>query len=106
MAKYMFKGKYGPEGVKGLLKEGGSSRLKYISKLFADHGCTLEAAYFAFGEDDVIGFCDMPDTTTATAMSLAVNASGVVALSITPLITAEEIDKAGKIVVDYRPAGS
>ena len=44
MAKYMFKGSYAAEGVRGLLKEGGSSRIKHISKLFADHGCTLESA--------------------------------------------------------------
>ena len=106
MAKYMFKGSYAAEGVRGLLKEGGSSRIKHNSKLFADHGCTLESAYFSHGEDDVVGFADMPDRITATAMSLAVNASGVVKVSVMPLISAEEIDAASKVVVNYKPAGS
>ena len=106
MAKYMFKGSYAAEGVRGLLKEGGSSRIKHISKLFADHGCTLESAYFSHGEDDVVGFADMPDRITATAMSLAVNASGVVKVILMPLITPEEIDAASKVVVNYKPAGS
>tara|TARA_Y100000590_G_scaffold246799_1_gene277262 strand:- start:522 stop:668 length:147 start_codon:yes stop_codon:yes gene_type:complete len=48
----------------------------------------------------------MPDRITATAMSLAVNASGVVKVSVMPLITPEEIDAASKVVVNYKPAGS
>jgi GYD domain len=48
---------------------------------------------------------DLPNNETAAAMSLAVNQSGVAAVKVVVLMTPEEMDKAGKKAVDYRPAG-
>ena len=48
---------------------------------------------------------DVPDVTSAVAVSMIVNASGAVTLSTTPLLTPEEIDKACKRSIDYRPPG-
>ena len=42
---------------------------------------------------------------TATAASLAINASGAVNLKTTVLITPEEVDEAVKKSVPYRPPG-
>ena len=106
MAKYLFKGRYTPEGSAGLLKEGGTSREKVISGLAQGLGGSLEALYYAFGEDDVIGIVDIPDTVTAAAILLAVNAGGAVNVKITPLITPAEMDAAGKVMVNYRPPGA
>jgi uncharacterized protein with GYD domain len=36
-------------------------------------GGTLEAFYFAFGEDDAYVIADLPDNETAAAVALAVN---------------------------------
>ena len=55
---------------------------------------------------DVIGICDMPDTTSGLALSLAVNASGALRLSTTPIASVEEIDAACNRAVSYRPAGA
>ena len=105
MPKYLFSGSYTQEGVKGLLKEGGSSRRATIEALAKGMGGSIEAFYYAFGENDVYVIGDMPDHETAAAISLAVGASGAVQLNTTVLITPEEIDQAAKKTVDYRPSG-
>jgi len=54
----------------------------------------------------VIVLCDIPDTISGLALSLAVNASGAVRISTTPLLSVEDVDAACKKAVSYRPAGS
>ena len=54
---------------------------------------------------DVYVIAELPDTVTATAVSLTVNASGVVALQTVELLTPEQVDEASKKSVDYRPPG-
>lgn len=46
-----------------------------------------------------------PDNVTVTALSLAVNAVGAVAVKVTVLLTPEEIDAATKLSPLYRPPG-
>ena len=105
MAKYFIQGSYVGEGLKGLLKEGGSSRRAAVETVVKGMGGTLESFYYAFGEDDVLGIVDFPDNATVAAFSLAVNASGAVAVKTTVLMTPEEVDEATKRRVDYRPPG-
>ena len=52
MAKYLFHGSYTVEGLKGLLKEGGTGRREATEQLAKSLGGTLEAYYFAFGDND------------------------------------------------------
>lgn len=106
MAKFLIKASYTAEGTKGLLKEGGSSRKATIDKLITGLGGSMEAFYFAFGEADVFIICDLPDSSTAAAVSLAVNVTGMVDLSIIPLLTVQEIDQACKKSVAYRAPGA
>jgi uncharacterized protein with GYD domain len=106
MAKYLFKASYTNEGMKGLLKEGASSRKAQVEQLTAAMGGTVEAFYYAFGDDDVYLIVDLPDNESATAVSLAVNASGAVTGKVVVLMTAEEVDKATKMTVNYRPPGA
>ena len=105
MPKYLISGSYTGEGVKGLLKEGGSSRQEAVEELTKSMGGSVEACYFAFGDDDVFVIVDMPDSVSVAATSLVVKASGAVALKVTVLITPEEMDQATKMTVDYRPPG-
>ena len=72
---------------------------------FEGLGGKLDAVYFAFGDTDVYVVADLPNNETAAAMSLAVNQSGVAAVKVVVLMTPEEMDKAGKKAVDYRPVG-
>ena len=103
MAKYLIKASYNAEGARGLLKEGGSGRRAVVQKLIESHGGKVEVFYYAYGPDDAIIICDLPDAATGLAISLAVNASGAVRLTTTPLITPEEIDAASKKNVAYKP---
>ncbi len=105
MAKYLWLASYSSEGIKGLLKEGGSSRRDAIEKLVADLGGTLDAFYFGFGEDDVYVIADLPDNTTAAAVSLAVGASGAVRIKTAVLLTPDEVDRAVHTTVSYRAPG-
>jgi uncharacterized protein with GYD domain len=101
----MIQASYVGDGLKGLLKEGGSSRRETVKKVIEAMGGTLESFYYAFGDDDVVGVADMPDNVSSVAFSLMVNASGVINAKTTVLLTPEEIDQATKKVVDYRPPG-
>lgn len=106
MPFYLWRATYTAEGTKGLLKDGGSKRRGVVQKMTEQLGGRLHAFYFAFGETDVVGISEFPDAASAAALGLAVNASGAVHLSTTPLLTAEEIDAATKKSVTYRPPGT
>lgn len=49
------------EETKGLLKEGASGRRAAVDHVVAELGGTVEAMYFAFGEDDLVCIVDLPD---------------------------------------------
>jgi uncharacterized protein with GYD domain len=105
MAKYLVHGSYTAEGAKGLLKEGGSQRRAAVEKALQALGGKVEAFYYSLGEDDVYVIIDAPDNVTVAALSLAVNALGLVRLRSTVLLTVEELDAASKKTVDYRGPG-
>ena len=105
MAKYLWQANYVGEGLRGLLKEGGSSRRAVVKEIIDSMGGKLEAFYYAFGETDLYAIVDMPDNVSAAAFALTVAASGAVTLKTTVLMTPEEIDKAAKKTPSYRPPG-
>ena len=70
MPKYLFSGSYTTEGIKGLLKEGGSARRDAVKKLIESLGGTIESLYFAFGGDDFFIIADVPDNVKAAAGTL------------------------------------
>jgi len=106
MPKFMVTASYTAEGAKGLIKEGGSGRRTAVQKLIEGMGGKVEAFYFAYGDRDAFVIADLPDAASGLALSLAVNASGIVRLSTVPLITPEEMDAAAKKSVAYRPPGA
>ena len=106
MPKYLVQGSYSTEGVRGLLKEGGTSRRAAIEQLARGLGGSITAFYYSFGQDDVYVIADVPDHATMTAISLAVGATGAVNLRTTVLIEPEEVDEAIKKTVAYRPPGA
>ena len=105
MPKYLVQASYTVEGLKGLLKDGGSKRREAVAQLAKGLGGTLEAFYYAFGDDDIFAIFDLPDNVSATAVSLVINAAGAATVKITVLLTPEEVDQATKKTVDYRPPG-
>jgi uncharacterized protein with GYD domain len=101
----MISGSYSLDGLKGVLAEGGSSRVKAVRQLLESVGGTLETMYFTFGSDDFVIIADGPDNVTAAALVMMVAAAGAAEVKTTVLLTAEEIDAATQKVVSYRPPG-
>jgi uncharacterized protein with GYD domain len=105
MPKYLIQASYTPEGVRGLVKDGGSQRRAAAEAALKGVQGRLEAFYFAFGDTDVYAIADVPDNASAAAVSLAVSASGAVNTKTTVLMTPEEMDQATKKMITYRPPG-
>jgi uncharacterized protein with GYD domain len=105
MPKYLFQVNYVGEGVKGLLKDGGSKRRAVVEKLFKSMGGTIEAFYYAFGDTDLYIIGDFPDHATVAATILTVTSTGTVTCKTTVLLTPEELDAAAKKTPTYSPPG-
>ncbi len=106
MPRYLARASYGVEGVGGLLKEGGTARRDALTAAIASVGGTVEAFYYAFGDDDLYIIMDVPDQVAAAALGLAIGGAGAISWSTTVLLTPEEIDAAVGASVDYRPPGA
>ena len=105
MARYLFRGSLNADGVAGLMKEGGSARRAAVTKAVENLGGSVESFYFAFGNDDVVCICDLPDNETAAALAMEISASGRVSVSTTVLVTPEEVDRAREKKSGWRPPG-
>jgi uncharacterized protein with GYD domain len=107
MAKYLLKVSYSTEGLQGVVKAGGSARVKAVEKMLAGIGGSLESFYFAFGADDVICIADVPDQRSAIALAAAIGSTGAISSYETVvLLEPSEIDEALSVAVDYVPPGS
>jgi uncharacterized protein with GYD domain len=107
MPKYMLKASYTNEGAKGLMSKGGTARRDALEQSVSGLGGTLEAFYFAFGDDDVFITAELPDNAAAAALALTAGAAGGVAdVSTVVLITPEEVDEAAQRHPGYQPPGS
>lgn len=105
MTKYLFQANYVGAGINGLLREGGSKRREAVVDALKSVGGTLECLYFAFGETDVLGVLEVPDQASAAALSLMINSTGVVSLTLKPLMSAEDLDEVTKKTPSYRAPG-
>ena len=106
MPKYLIQASYSAEGLKGLLKEGGTKRRAAVEQLAASVGGRVEAFYFVFGSDDIVAIMDAPDNASVAAAMITAGAGGAVTnLRTSVLLTPEEIDQAVQKTVDYTPAG-
>ena len=105
MSYYLLQAAYTAEAVKDLMKNP-QNRRNAAQKAIVKLGGRLEGFWFAFGHYDVVAICQMPDSVSAAALSIAVLGGGAVRFcKTTPLIIAEEaieaMKKAGK--TGYRP---
>lgn len=106
MPKFLISASYTSDGMKGLLKDGGSRRREAAAKAIEGIGGKIEAFYYAFGDDDAYVIVDAPDNVTTAGVCLAIGASGAVTTKTTVLMTPEEVDEAVQKSVDYRPPGA
>jgi uncharacterized protein with GYD domain len=105
MGKYLFHGSFTADGLRGILKEGGTSRTKAVSTLAESLGGSLESYHFAFGDDSYFVIVDLPNDEAAAACALAVSASGAVSNSTIKLLTPAQVDAAIKLTPNYRAPG-
>lgn len=105
MAKYLFEANYVGEGIKGLMREGGTKRRDALVDALKSVGGSLDSFYYAFGDTDVLGVFDVPSNANAAALSLMVNSTGSVKVRLKPLLTVEDLDEASKQTPSYRAPG-
>ena len=106
MAKYLIEANYTTEGVRGLLKDGGTKRREAARSAIEKAGGKVEAFYFGFGSTDAFVIVDGVDIETAAAIALTIAASGAVHMKTTVLLTPAEVDTACKKTIDYRAPGA
>lgn len=95
MSKYLVHVSFKSEGIRQVLTKAKATGLRAaVVRLVEAAGGKLEAWYFAFGEDDVVAILDLPDNVAAASLSVAANSAGFINLSVTPLLTPDEMDKA------------
>lgn len=106
MPKFMIKASYSADGLKGLIREGGTSRRDAVKSAVESAGGKLENFLYGFGDGDLYLIVDVPDPETAAAISLTIGASGALAPQTIALLTPEQVDAAVKKNVNYRPPGA
>ena len=105
MARYLIHGSYTRDGIAGVVKEGGSGRVKAVKALMEGLGGRVESFYFAFGKDDFYVTVDMPTHVSVAAAAMAVGAAGGATTQTTVLLTPEEVDEAAHTATTYRRPG-
>lgn len=105
MPKYLLHINYVGDGLKGLLKEGGTSRRAAAEKAAKSLGRSIEAFYYAFGDTDAYVIAEAPDHASMAAFALTVSASGAVTVKTTVLLSPADIDQAAKKAPNYHPPG-
>ena len=106
MAKYLSQVNYVGEGIKGLLKDGGTSRRAVVEKLCESLGGRLESFYYAFGDYDLVVIAELPSHAAMAAVALTASAGGTATIKTTVLLEPEEIDAAAKMSPVYRAPGA
>jgi uncharacterized protein with GYD domain len=81
---------YTPEAWATMVKKP-QDRIEAVRPAVRKLGGRIEAAYFAFGEHDLVAIVNMPDNVSVAAFSIAASAGGSVkAIKTTPLMTIRE----------------
>jgi uncharacterized protein with GYD domain len=106
MPRFLIQATYTLDGLRGLLKDGGSGRVEAVRRMAESVGGRLESFDFGFGEPDTYVICELPDNKAAAAVALAIGASGGASTKTVVLLTPAEVDQAVKQTVDYRTPGA
>jgi uncharacterized protein with GYD domain len=106
MAQYLLQVSYATEGWAAMLKQP-QNRQDAVRPAVEALGGKVQQFWMAFGEYDIIGIIDMPDSVSAAAFSMAILGGGACkAVKTTPLLTVEEGVEAMRKATScgYRPA--
>jgi uncharacterized protein with GYD domain len=102
MPKYLLHGSYTPEGLKGLISEGGANRRMAAERALQSVGGSLESFYFSTGGNDFYAIVNLPDKVTSTTVSFIGSVSGSFSVETIALLTPEEVDETFKKSVSTR----
>jgi uncharacterized protein with GYD domain len=105
MANYLVIATYSPDGVKGVVKTGGTARADAVRAAIEGIGGKMLSFHFAFGDEDAYVLAELADNVAAAALGLAVSSTGLAAVKTIVLLTPAEIDEAVKRQVKYTPPG-
>jgi uncharacterized protein with GYD domain len=105
MPKYLMETTYTPEGARALHRDTASGRRDAVSKLAQSVGGRLETFYYAMGDRDCVAILELPDATTAAAVSLTGSSTGLVTVRTTALLSVEEVDSALAKKLPFRGPG-
>jgi len=90
MPYYALQTAYTSVGWSALLKEP-HDRLEAVKPVVERLGGRIETGWVTFGEYDLLVICEMPDSISAAALSMAVSSGGAVkAAKTTPLMTFDD----------------
>jgi uncharacterized protein with GYD domain len=107
MPKFLIKGTYNADGLKGLRKDKASGREKALVAACGAYGGKLDILYYALGDDDVFGIVDLSSHVHAASLAIAIAASGMfTSVKTVALLTVAEMDQALGEDTKYRPPGS
>jgi uncharacterized protein with GYD domain len=105
MPVYLIQGSYTPQ-TWGALARNPEDREQAVKTLVERAGGRFQALYYAFGEYDVIGIMEAPDSQTAAAISIAITSAGhLKSVQTTVLLTIKEAVDAMKMAgkLTYQP---
>ena len=90
MAQYLLQVAYTPEAWSALVNDP-QDRSKGVEGPVKALGGRIERFWLSFGEYDIVGVIEMPDSVSAAAFSMAVSAGGACRdVRTTPLLTTQE----------------
>ena len=108
MATYLIEVSYTSAALAALIKDP-QDRIQVVSKAVKKLGGKVQGFWFAFGDSDVLGILDMPDSASMAALALAIGAGGACSkVKTTALLSVKEaisaMEKAS--TTGYKPIGS
>jgi uncharacterized protein with GYD domain len=92
--RYLVRAVLTAEGLKNLQNQPPTALKAGVVKFLESVGGKLEFWYFDYGESTVYGVNYYPDEIAAATAQLSTNAAGFARVTIRPLLSAEEMDKA------------
>src|SRR5215510_14563270 len=92
--RYMVRAVLTAEGLKNLQKQPPTALKAGVAKFVESVGGKLEFWNFDYGAATAYSVIDYPDEIAAATAQLSTNAAGFARVTIRPLLTAEEMDKA------------
>jgi hypothetical protein len=101
--RYLFRAAFTIDGMKNLQKQSATGFKAGVAKFFGAAGGKLESWYFDYGDSTAYGFVDYPDEIAAATAQTTVNAAGFARVTYSPVLSAEDADKALAGSVAVRP---